>query len=108
VCAEGYVEELKRQVNKSLAIQALQSCRLAPAIFSPNQWNVKVWVCHTLLDILPLYMSFIKSTRYNILAFLEGEGHMHFESDVCENLMESTTSSKHFQRLQQHLQQQQQ
>ncbi len=53
-------------------------------------------------------MSFIKSTRYNILAFLEGEGHMHFESDVCENLMESTTSSKHFQRLQQHLQQQQQ
>ncbi len=27
----------------------------------------KVQVCHTLLDILPLYMSFTKGRRYNIL-----------------------------------------
>jgi hypothetical protein len=31
VCANGYVEELKGQVNKSLAILALQSCKLALA-----------------------------------------------------------------------------
>jgi hypothetical protein len=30
VCAKGYVEEPKGQVSKSLAIQALQSRRLAP------------------------------------------------------------------------------
>jgi len=38
---KGYVEELKGQVNKSLAIQALQSCRLAPANFFTYQWNTK-------------------------------------------------------------------
>jgi hypothetical protein len=31
VCAKGYVEELEGQVNKSLIVQALQSCRLAPS-----------------------------------------------------------------------------
>ncbi len=31
VCAEGFVEEPKGQVNKSLAVQALQNCRLARA-----------------------------------------------------------------------------
>ncbi len=31
VCADGYVEELKGQVSKSLAILALQSCKLALA-----------------------------------------------------------------------------
>ncbi len=41
VCADGCVEELKGQVNKSLAIQALQSCRLALANSSTDQWNVK-------------------------------------------------------------------
>jgi hypothetical protein len=40
-CAEEYVEELKGHVSKSLAIQALHSCRLALAIFSANQWNTK-------------------------------------------------------------------
>jgi len=41
VCANGCVEELKGQVNKSLAIQTLQGCRLAFANSSTNQWNVK-------------------------------------------------------------------
>jgi hypothetical protein len=41
MCANGCVEELKGQVNKSLTIQALQSCRLALANSSTNQWNVK-------------------------------------------------------------------
>jgi hypothetical protein len=41
VCVEGYVEELKRQVNKSLTIQTLQSCRLALANSSVDQWNAK-------------------------------------------------------------------
>jgi hypothetical protein len=36
VCAEGYVEEPKGQVSKSLVVQALKSCRLTPAIFSAN------------------------------------------------------------------------
>jgi hypothetical protein len=36
VCVEGYIEELKGQVNKSLAVWALQSCRLALANFSIN------------------------------------------------------------------------
>jgi len=31
VCVEGYVEELKGQVSKSLAVQTLHSYRLAPA-----------------------------------------------------------------------------
>jgi phospholipase/lecithinase/hemolysin len=34
VCAQGYVKELKEHVSKSLVVQALQSCRLAPIIFS--------------------------------------------------------------------------
>jgi len=29
VCAEGYIEDLKGQVSKTLAIQTLQGCRLA-------------------------------------------------------------------------------
>ncbi len=41
MCAEGYVEELKGQVSKSLAVQALQNCRLAPTNSSPDKWNVK-------------------------------------------------------------------
>jgi hypothetical protein len=28
----------------------------------------RVWVCHILSDILPLYLSFIKRKRYNIFA----------------------------------------
>jgi len=41
VCAKGYVEGSKGQVNKSLANQTLQSCRLAPRNSSINQWNAK-------------------------------------------------------------------
>jgi hypothetical protein len=41
VCVEGYVEKRKGQVNKSLAVQALYNCRLAPANFSTDQWNAK-------------------------------------------------------------------
>jgi len=41
ICVEGYVEESKRQVSKSLVIQTLQSCRLALANFSTDQWNTK-------------------------------------------------------------------
>ncbi len=41
VCAEGYVKELKGQVNKPLVVQALQSCRLARANFFVDQWNGK-------------------------------------------------------------------
>jgi len=41
MCAKGYVEELKGQVSKSLAIQALQNCKLTLANSSTNQWNVK-------------------------------------------------------------------
>ncbi len=42
------------------------------------------------------------------IRFLEGEEHLHFERDVCEDWMETIGSLKHFQHLQQHLQQQQQ
>ncbi len=52
---DGYVEESKGQVNKSLAVQALQSCKLAPTNSSTNQWNAKSLVCHFLSNILPLY-----------------------------------------------------
>jgi hypothetical protein len=41
VCAEGYVKELKGQVNKSLVVQALQSCKLAPTNSFANKWNFK-------------------------------------------------------------------
>ncbi len=40
-CVEGYVEELKGHVSKSLIIQALQSCRLAHANSFVDQWNAK-------------------------------------------------------------------
>ncbi len=40
VCAERYLKEPKG-VNKSLTIQTLQSCRLAPTNSSTNKWNVK-------------------------------------------------------------------
>jgi hypothetical protein len=36
VCEKGYVEDLKGQVNKSLALQALQSCKIAPTNFATN------------------------------------------------------------------------
>jgi hypothetical protein len=42
VCVEGYVEELKGQVNMSLAIQTLQSRRFALAISSIDQWNATI------------------------------------------------------------------
>ncbi len=29
-CAKGYVEESKGQVSKSIVVQTLQSCKLAP------------------------------------------------------------------------------
>jgi hypothetical protein len=41
VCAKGYVEELEGQVSKSLVVQTLQSCRLAPPNSSIDQWNAK-------------------------------------------------------------------
>ncbi len=40
--------------------------------------------------------------REHDIRFLEGEEHLHFEGDVCEDWMETTTSPKHFQH-QQHL-----
>jgi hypothetical protein len=41
MCVEGYVEKSKGQVNKSLAVHALQSCKLALANSSTYQWNAK-------------------------------------------------------------------
>ncbi len=41
VCVERYVEESKGQVSKSLVVQALQSCRLAPTNSSVDQWKFK-------------------------------------------------------------------
>jgi hypothetical protein len=41
VCVEGYVEESRGQVSKSLVVQALQSYRLAPTNSFANQWNAK-------------------------------------------------------------------
>jgi hypothetical protein len=41
--------------------------------------------------------------REHDIRFLEGEEHLHFEGDVCEDWMETTTSPKHLQHLQQHL-----
>jgi hypothetical protein len=42
--------------------------------------------------------------RKDDIRFVEGEEHLHFEGDVCEDWVETTASPKHFQ----HLQQQQQ
>ncbi len=66
VCAEGYVEEPKGQVSKSLVIQALQRCRLAHANSFVNQQNAKSLGLPYLLNIFPLHLSFIKRRRYNI------------------------------------------
>ncbi len=41
MCAKGYVEESKGQINKSLIIQPLQSCTLALANSFTDQWNAK-------------------------------------------------------------------
>jgi hypothetical protein len=66
VCADGYVEKSKGQIGKSLAIQALHNCRLAPTNCFVISGIQKVWVCHILLDILLLYLSFIRRKRSNI------------------------------------------
>ncbi len=34
------------------------------------------------------------------IRFPEGQEHLHFKGDVCEDWMETTTSPKHFQHLQ--------
>ncbi len=41
VCVKGYVEELKGQVSKSIAIQTIYSCRFAPTNSFVDQWNAK-------------------------------------------------------------------
>jgi hypothetical protein len=41
--------------------------------------------------------------REHDIRFPKGEKHLHFEEDVCEDWMETTTSLKHFQHLQQNL-----
>ncbi len=41
VCAKGYVKEPKGRVNKSLTIQALQSCKLALTNSFAYQWSAK-------------------------------------------------------------------
>ncbi len=41
VCENGYVEELKGHVSESLVVQTLQSCKLAPANSSIDQWSTK-------------------------------------------------------------------
>jgi hypothetical protein len=51
VCAEGYIEESKGQVNRSLAIQALQSCRLAPANSFYRSMECKESGCSILYQI---------------------------------------------------------
>jgi hypothetical protein len=41
--------------------------------------------------------------REHDIRFPEGEEHLHFEGDVCDNWMETTTSPRKFEHLQQHL-----
>jgi hypothetical protein len=41
VCMGGYEEEQKGQVSKSLAVHALQSCKLACTNSFANQWNAE-------------------------------------------------------------------
>jgi hypothetical protein len=41
VYAERYVEDPKGQVGKTITLQALQSCKIAPINFVGNQWNAK-------------------------------------------------------------------
>ncbi len=41
VCAKGYVEESKGHVRKSLVVQTLHTCRLAPSNSFVDQWNVE-------------------------------------------------------------------
>jgi hypothetical protein len=62
-CVEGYVEEPKGHVSKSLVVQ---SCKLALVNSSEINGMQRIWVYHTLSSILPLYLSFIKGRRYNI------------------------------------------
>jgi hypothetical protein len=41
VCAEGYVRDPKRQVNKTITLHALQSCRIETMNSTRDLWNVK-------------------------------------------------------------------
>jgi hypothetical protein len=44
VCGDGYVEQLKEQIDKSLIVHELHNCRLAPAnVFAINGMQ-RVWV----------------------------------------------------------------
>jgi hypothetical protein len=62
VCVEGYVKKLKGQVSMSVAIQGLQSCKLAPINSSINQWNAKSLGLSYFVR-LTLYLSFIRGRR---------------------------------------------
>ncbi len=41
VCAKGYVKDPKGQVNKTIALHALQSYKVEPTNFTKDLWNVK-------------------------------------------------------------------
>ncbi len=41
VCAQGYVKDPKRKINKTITLQALQSCRIAPINFLGDKWSAK-------------------------------------------------------------------
>ncbi len=66
VCVKWYVEESNEQVSKSLAIHALQNCRFAPSIFFCKSMECKKF--GSAIDILPLFLSFIRGRMHNILA----------------------------------------
>ncbi len=68
VCAKRYVEEPKGQVSKSLTIRHYRVVDLHLHILLQINGMQRVWVCHTMSNILPLYLSFIKRKRYNIFA----------------------------------------
>jgi hypothetical protein len=66
VCVEGYVEELKGQISKSLVVLALQSYRFPPTNSSANQWNAKSLGLPYFIQYFAIYLSFIRRRRYNI------------------------------------------
>ncbi len=66
VCAKGYVEEPKGQVNKSLVVQALYSCRFTPANSFANQWNAKSLSLPHFVKYLAIMSIIYRGRRYNI------------------------------------------
>ncbi len=72
-CVEGYVEDQKGQIGKTVALHTLQSCKITPTNFARDQWSLG----------LPYLV------RYHVIIFMiyQREKAIHFSNKNAITLM---------------------